>query len=81
MAPNTGATAAATRHVQGLRLRNTETEAAGLQLDRARLSVEVGVEVEVWMGSTGGLTMVINQGAKPRVRNVVAVNPCRGLHI
>ena len=28
------------------------------------------------MGSTG-----VNQGAKPRVRNVVAVNPCRGLHI
>ena len=41
----------------------------------------MGVEVGVWVGSTGGLTMVVNQGAKPRVRNVVAVNPCRGLNI
>ena len=36
---------------------------------------------ELGMGSTDSLTVAVNQVAKPRVRNVVAVNPCRGLHI
>ena len=50
-------------------------------LDRARLaseglSVDVEVEVEVWMGPTN--SSVNNQVAKLEVGGVVAVNPCRG---
>ena len=31
------------------------------------------------MGSTDGLAMAVNQVAKPWVRDVVAVGPCKGL--